>query len=154
MPDGRRRQRNDEADREDGLERGPRRRRFLKRAAQTSALTLFGTLGLHEVVEQVFVELADQGKFGRVGSRAASALRGSWHSAEASPLDCQRWPDTHHFGCGWPANPEHQCAVEDYDCHRGGDDQFHCDGEDHGCDGNYEECTEQNEFDYEWCPEE
>jgi hypothetical protein len=76
-----------------------------------------------------------------------------FHCRSANEFDCFKEFHCHtgegegEFVCRYPEE-------EGFDCHLGEDDKFHCDGgNDHGCDGNYEECTEQGEFDWDWCPE-
>lgn len=103
------------------------RRDFARISAKAAVFSLFATLGLSEVVEQVVLEMAERHGFVERGSSIARATRGHWRAAHAGQYDCLGTPG----------------AVELYYCRPFVNRDFTCPSGDHTfeCTSAYAACT-------------
>ncbi|HCU38676.1 MAG TPA: hypothetical protein DGT21_25650 [Armatimonadetes bacterium] len=68
------------------------RRDFARISAKAAVFSLFATLGLSEVTEQVLLEMAERHGFVERGSSIARSIRSHWRAAQAGDVDCRGEP--------------------------------------------------------------
>lgn len=125
-----------------------------------AALSLFGTMSLHEVIEQVLLEAGERHHIIRAGSKVARAIRGSWQSAAADLNFCgentgmekKYFCDTGSHDCQYPptyvCDPPFSCPSAYSVCVDPGNvDIFECETfechHDYDCDANLDfQCRE------------